>query len=263
MNDQKTRTSQASAETVPAYLGTTIGEDAPYTTDEQPTTRRATGTPQQPVTLRANRKPPLSTADVEQTDDAIYQAPRFPNSTRRYRSTSPTQTPTRAVTPIRKPMPTTRVQLEPVLSVKTFQRFLLACLCVIVAAILIAVLAVAYILPAFQRWQETNTYGYPRITRAEANVGHGTKAHPKSRFIGINNGGILEVIEMSEDEPTAQNTHIYVVAHLASDGIDPTTMPIRSITFPDLNGDGKPDMMVVVNDTTYEFINDGTTFKLK
>ncbi len=260
MNETKTYKSRASTEIAPAYLGTTIGEDVPYTTDEQTTTRRETETPQPPVTLRARRQP-LSTADVEQTDDAVYQAaPHFPKSARRY---TLSQTPTRAVTPIRKPAITTRVQLEPSSFVTTFQRFLIACLCVIITAILIAFLAVAYILPAFQRWQETNTYGYPRITRAEANVGHGTKAHPKSRFIGINNSGILEVIEVSEDEPTAQNTHIYVVARLASSGIDPTTMPISSITFPDINGDGKPDMMVVANDNVYEFLNDGTTFKLK
>ncbi len=123
----------------------------------------------------------------------------------------------------------------------------------ILMAFCFAVVIVSFIMPALQRWHDDQTYGFPRTIHARATVGHGGI----SDFTGLNLNGYLYIVEIQEGDPTKLNPHIYFLAHVSSDHI-----PITSITFADVNGDGKLDMLVQTeNSTIFTFYNDGTEFK--
>jgi hypothetical protein len=181
-------------------------------------------------------------AEYDYDDDAPQRPPR---SQVRYRQLPIT-------TRVKEEQPQTRI---------SFRGFLFVCGGVLFVAVLIANVIVSYIIPAITDWHNTQLYGYPRIYRTEANAGHGTRTNPLSRYIGINNGGEIEVVEIPEGELSATSSvHIYVVIRIV--GADASKMPITSITFSDTNGDGKPDMLVTLgNGALYILYNDGSSFK--
>lgn len=116
-----------------------------------------------------------------------------------------------------------------------------------------AIVIVGYIIPAFQKWHDNQTYGFPRTTHARKDVGHGGI----SDFTGLNLNGYLYVVEIEEGDPTHLNPHIYFLVHDSSD-----QTAITSITFVDENNDGKLDMVVTTeNGNIFTFYNDGTQFK--
>jgi hypothetical protein len=176
---------------------------------------------------------------------AGYDMPRPASSTRRYR-------PTQAVTKVTEAVPHAR-------SI-TIKGLLLAISLVLLAGTLIAFLLTAYIAPAIKNYNDTQAYGNPpRIYKMRANTGHGTKTNPDSQYIGINNGGAIEVVELPTGIADASvQPHLYTIAHLT--GVDATTTPITNISFVDINGDGKLDMEVTVHDTLYIRLNNGNTF---
>lgn len=114
-----------------------------------------------------------------------------------------------------------------------------------------------YIPPAWQRHADDVTYGYPRTFQTDANVGHGGTSH----FIVLNLHGTIEVIEVPPN-PTKNKPQLYLITQFGNTGAD--LLP-ATVSFIDLNGDGKPDMQVTVyngtNPTIYILFNDGTTFK--
>ncbi len=114
-----------------------------------------------------------------------------------------------------------------------------------------------YIPPAWQRHVDDVTYGYPRTFQTDASVGHGGVSH----FIVLNLHGTIEVIE-DPPNPTRNKPQLYLITQFGNPGAD--LLP-ATVTFIDLNGDGKPDMQVTVyngtNPTIYILFNDGTTFK--
>jgi hypothetical protein len=77
------------------------------------------------------------------------------------------------------------------------KRFLIACFFIAFVGVLIATLINLFILPSFGRWNDERMYGYPRILKATANVGHGDKQHPLSQFIAINTNGVIDLVELS------------------------------------------------------------------
>jgi len=89
-------------------------------------------------------------------------------------------------------------------------------------------------------------------------VGHGTAKAPNSHFIAINNHGLIEVLEIPTGIPTKDNLNLYLIAQI--DGPSPDQAPV-TIEFEDVNGDGKPDMIVHCNGNEYILSNDGHTFK--
>ncbi len=104
--------------------------------------------------------------------------------------------------------------------------------------------------------QNTWSYGYPRTYQTDAVVGHNDSAANPSHFIALNLNGHIEVIEL----PGGDGTHakIYIGPILFSD--DAGLVPV-TLTFSDVNGDGKPDMEIHIQDQTIIFLNDGTQFK--
>jgi hypothetical protein len=109
-------------------------------------------------------------------------------------------------------------------------------------------------------WQHTQddlSYGHPRTYQVDAVVGHGDSASHPSHFIALNLHGQIEVIELAGGDPT--RVQVYVGPTLYGPGSD--EVPI-TLTFDDVNGDGKPDLELHVEGNLVVFLNNGKTFLL-
>lgn len=107
----------------------------------------------------------------------------------------------------------------------------------------------------WQTKQEDWKYGNPRTSQIDQFVGHGDSAARPDHFIAVNTGGMIEVIEINVLVP--KDDHIYPI----TTAIDPTT-PV-SLSFQDVNHDGKIDMLVSIGDSnsyTVVLLNNGTAF---
>ncbi len=108
-------------------------------------------------------------------------------------------------------------------------------------------------------WQVTQDdwhYGRPRTFQTDAVVGHSDSAASPSHFIAINLNRHVEVIEC----PGGDCSHavIYLGPILFGDGEDGTPV---TLTFQDVNGDGKPDMVIHIQDQRMVFINENGKFR--
>ena len=107
-------------------------------------------------------------------------------------------------------------------------------------------------------WQVTQDdwqYGRPRTYQVDANVGHGTAQNPDSHFIAENLDKHIIVIEIPGNDPG--KSRMYVGPTLLGTGEELTTV---TLSFQDVNGDGRLDLIIHVADSTYIFLNqkDGT-----
>ncbi len=127
---------------------------------------------------------------------------------------------------------------------------------ILVCAMLLLLIS-SFVANFWQRTSDSFHYGYPRAYQTDADVGHGDQKHPVSHFVAINDKGLIEVIELPGDLSKAK-PYVYVVAEISADHAD--EIPV-TLTFTDVDGDGKIDMQVHVNATTYTLFNTGTTFK--
>lgn len=124
--------------------------------------------------------------------------------------------------------------------------------------ILVAFLtAYTFIPPAIQKWHDDSVYGYPRTYQADANVGHGGMEH----FIALNNQGTIEVLEIPDNPSPLSQPRLYIIVRLSNQGAD---LVPATVSFPDVNGDGKPDLQVTVyngtNPSVWILFNNGTIF---
>jgi hypothetical protein len=128
---------------------------------------------------------------------------------------------------------------------------------VIVGMLLMAALFVT--LNAFSSWwqvhQDDVTYGRPRTYQVDAVVGHNDSQANPSHFIFLNLNRHVVIIELPGGD--SSHSRIYNGPTLFGDGqnLTPVTAEFR-----DVNGDGKPDMIVRIQDQRLVFINDGTQF---
>jgi hypothetical protein len=109
-----------------------------------------------------------------------------------------------------------------------------------------------------QWWNVTQDdwhYGRPRTFQIDARVGHNDNG-PPSHFIAMNLNRHIIVIEFPGGDPT--KAKVYIGPTLLGDGQDLTPV---TLSFKDVNGDGKPDMLVHIQDQTFVYINDGTQFR--
>jgi hypothetical protein len=109
-------------------------------------------------------------------------------------------------------------------------------------------------------WQATQDdwhYGRPRTFQADAVVGHNNDAASNpSHFIAINLNRHVLIIELPAGD--ASKARIYSGPILLGQGQDLTPV---TLSFHDVNGDGKADMLVWVADTHFVFLNDGSGFR--
>ncbi len=128
-----------------------------------------------------------------------------------------------------------------------------------ICLVILVVFLTAYTLipPALQKWHDDSMYGYPRTFQTDANVGHGGMEH----FITLNNHGTIEVLEIPSYPSPTNQSRLYIIVRLSSQGAD---LVPATVSFPDVNGDGKPDMQVTVldgsNPSVWILFNNGTTF---
>ncbi len=95
-----------------------------------------------------------------------------------------------------------------------------------------------------------------RIYQTDAVVGHNDSSLHESHFIVLNLNGHIQVIEVPGCDPTHEKVYIGPILFNDDAGIVPVT-----VSFRDMNGDGKPDMLIHIQDQTIIFLNDGTQFK--
>jgi len=99
------------------------------------------------------------------------------------------------------------------------------------------------------------TYGRPRTFQTDAVVGHyDSPGHP-SHFLALNLHRQVLVIELPGGDPS--KSVIYSGPTLVGDGQDLTPV---TLTFTDVNGDGKPDMEIHILDQVIVFHNTGAKF---
>ncbi len=107
----------------------------------------------------------------------------------------------------------------------------------------------------WQIHQDDVTYGRPRTYQVDAVVGHNDSVTNPSHFIFLNLNRHVVIIEL----PGGDTAHarIYNGPTLFGNGQDLTPVTAQ---FKDVNGDGKIDMIVHIQDQVLVFINDGTQF---
>ncbi len=108
----------------------------------------------------------------------------------------------------------------------------------------------------WQGYQINQQYGTPRTFQCDAVVGHQDSAAHPSHFIALNLHGQIEVFELPGGN--AEEVKVYEAPVLM--GPDQDQAPV-TLSFEDVNGDGKPDLIVSVQDTRFVFINTGTAFR--
>jgi hypothetical protein len=108
-------------------------------------------------------------------------------------------------------------------------------------------------------WQVTQDdwhYGRPRTYQVDAVVEHNDSATNPTHFIALNQARHVEVIEFPGGDPS--KARIFIGPTLTGQGQDLTPV---TLTFKDVNGDGKPDMILNIQDTRFVFINENGTFR--
>jgi len=105
-------------------------------------------------------------------------------------------------------------------------------------------------------YQDDLHYGRPRTAQYDVRVGH-NDAHTPSHFLAINLNKQVEIIELPGGDAT--KAHVYIGPTLVGDGQDLTPVTLE---FRDVNRDGKPDMIVHIEDSKIVFLNDNGQFRL-
>jgi hypothetical protein len=99
-------------------------------------------------------------------------------------------------------------------------------------------------------------YGTPRTFQADHYVGLGdSPAHP-DHFIALNLHGVIEVIQLNPQDHTKDA--VYVLTSVDNEGVP------ASLSFRDVDGDGKMDIVVTIGDSnaySIVMLNNGKTFQ--
>jgi len=122
-------------------------------------------------------------------------------------------------------------------------------------AMLLLWLAAVLALNWWNGYQDDVRYGHPRTYQTNARVGHHDSTTP-SHFIALNLHHQVEVIEF----PGGDATHVQVYLGPTLTG-DTSNSDIVTVSFKDVNGDGKLDMIVSVDNVKYPYLNDNGTFR--
>lgn len=196
---------------------------------------------------RISQRDQSYTTDVDAAPDSYYDT-RMPTSARRYT----TQNGEQVITQGKR-----RIVIHPEPPPRERRRFHWLFW---VGIGFIVMLTGWLLLTMLQTWwtnqQNTWSYGYPRTYQTDAVVGHSDSADSPSHFIAINLNGHVEVIEFPGGD--AAHAKIYIGPPLIGDNAN--LIPV-TVSFQDVNGDGKPDMLIHVQDQTIIFLNNGIQFQ--
>jgi hypothetical protein len=232
------------------------------------------------------RKPARPAAYDVEDDDEFYTT-RMPSSARRYRPTPPVQAQQATQQPIKEthtkepytkepntqngvlvqrrrsslsPKNTNGIASNAITSSgrqvqRSTGRFPLVAILVGVVLTIVLFMSLSALLSWWHGYQEDMLYGRPRTFQLDAVVGHNDSITHKTHFIFLNLNRHVEIIEIPGGDAT--HTRIFIGPILFGDGQDltPVTGEIR-----DFNGDGKPDLIVHIQDEQIVYLNNGTTF---
>ena len=230
----------------------------------------------------SKKQPEQVAYDIEE-DDSLYTT-KSPTSTRRYqqpvqhdtiddpllqqstfvqrRRSSAASSGTSASSAVPKPKSQSRpLPAKPVTSGLSDMRLgqkRIPVLGILLGMVVMAILVLGF--STFGAWWQVHMddmkYGRPRTFQMDAVVGHNDSASNPTHFIFLNLNRHVEIIEF----PGGDSSHarVYTGPVLYGDGQDltPVTGEVR-----DVNGDGKPDLIVHIQDQQIIFINDGTQFR--
>ena len=131
---------------------------------------------------------------------------------------------------------------------------------VYVGLAMIGMLLCWMLLTTFLSWwhveQDDLRYGRPRTAHYDYVVGHNDSNANKSHFIALNLRRHVEVIECPAGDCSKARIMIGPTLIGPNQDLAPVTL-----TFKDVNGDGKPDIIINVQDSHFVFINDNGTFR--
>ncbi|GAC1393228.1 MAG: hypothetical protein NVS4B11_11690 [Ktedonobacteraceae bacterium] len=99
-------------------------------------------------------------------------------------------------------------------------------------------------------------YGRPRTFQTDQLVGHNEQGGTPSHFIAINLNQRIEIIELPGGDAAHAKIYLGPQLYSANDDLSPVTL-----TFADVNGDHKPDMIVNFQGSRIVFINDQGGFR--
>lgn len=218
---------------------------------------------------QARKQPRPIEYDVED-EDALYNT-RMPSSARRYRPSQPIE---RDVLEEITSQQGTFVQRRSSLRSKqtngmtsnavtppktddlpALSRFPLTPVLVGMVAMVVLFMGFTALASWWHVYQDDLHYGRPRTSQLDAVVGHNDSRSNPTHFIFINLNRHVEIIEIPGGDAT--HSRVYIGPTLLGDGQDltPVTGEIR-----DVNHDGKPDLILHIQDQQIIFLNDGTTF---
>jgi hypothetical protein len=220
-------------------------EDRPYQTDE-------------PRSRFSMQEPDDAYATEDDTDNEYSDCnSSLPRSVRRYAQSAPapSRTAIRVThhrTSARTQVPTTRRPPAAPLSTRRVHGLVLVGVGMLVMLTLWTGGSLA--LSWWQSYQNDLHYGRPRTTQVDAKVGHDDAGTP-SHFIAVNLAGHIVVVEFPGGD--AAHAKVYIGPIMApGHELDPVTLE-----FHDVNGDGKPDMIMSVGEVREVFINDNGSFR--
>ena len=104
-------------------------------------------------------------------------------------------------------------------------------------------------------WDDLH-YGRPRTFQIDAVVGQNDSPASPSHFIALNLNGRIEVIEFPGGD--ASKARIYLGPQLYGNGQN--LIPV-TLSFVDVNGNHRPDMLIHLQDTNIVYINDQGAFR--
>jgi hypothetical protein len=118
-----------------------------------------------------------------------------------------------------------------------------------------------WLLSAAANWwqgvQDNWTYGInPRTFQADQYVGLGDSPGHPDHFIALNLHGVIEVVQINPQDHTRDA--VYVLTSVGNESVP------ASLSFRDVNGDGKIDIVVTIGDSTpytIVMLNNGKSFQ--
>lgn len=205
-----------------------------------------------------------STRETVRDDDEAEYTTRLPTSARRYGGVPPPPT-----TSTRLPVPRRASAIQKAYVVQTERpsypqrrfRIQLHPLTFLGIFLLFFVGGWWMLIQVGTWWQVTQDdwhYGRPRTFQIDAVVGHHDSVANPSHFIAINLNGHILIFEIPGGD--AAKTEVYVGPTLIGQGQD--LVPV-TLKFQDVNGDGKPDMILVIGESTIVYLNTGSSFKVQ
>ena len=108
---------------------------------------------------------------------------------------------------------------------------------------------------AYENYQDDLHYGTPRTYQVDEVVGHNDSSILPSHFIAVNLHSHIKVIELPGQD--SSKAKIYDGPTLSGDNTD--LVPV-TLTFKDINHDGKLDMIITTHTQDFTYLNDGKQF---